>query len=407
MRRIAITILAAVFTVATQAQKVTFSSPGIEAGVRYHLGLNADAEIPQSRTDTITAINLSGLGITDLRDIVYLPNVRTLDLSDNKITNVGPLNVLDSLRELNLSKNTLESINLLAFSNSEKMTVDVTYNYIVDFSYLFDCIKCQFTLIGMSRQRVKDAPYLDVYQLYADVEADEQLIVRYRGFTNMGDAPLMKCNDVQAAATLDGHLNSMTVPGTPTATSAVVLSCGELTDTTYVVPPVCFQALAEQTKTLGTGLPDDYRIGFASALHGSVTVDGLSLTYTASASGEDDTIFFSYYKGNQLKGFSQYFMSTDVEVPTPIQHVTGESPLKLTWQNGSLLVECAQSAMGGCAEATITVWNAAGQLLTTENVDASGGIDAVIHVSSQRGNVVIVQVDGCGKRIIGKCLLAQ
>ena len=126
MRKIAITILAAVLTVAAQAQKVTFTSEGIEAGVRHHLGLDANADILQSRADTITAIDLSGLGITDLSDIVYLPNVRTLDLSDNNITNVGPLNVLDSLSELNLKKNALESINLLAFSNSYKMMVDVT-----------------------------------------------------------------------------------------------------------------------------------------------------------------------------------------------------------------------------------------------------------------------------------------
>ena len=90
--------------------------------MRLHLGLDTDADIPQSRTDTITAIDLSGLSITDLRDIVYLPNVRTLDLSDNGITSVGPLNVLDSLRELSLRGNALESINLLAFSNAEKMT---------------------------------------------------------------------------------------------------------------------------------------------------------------------------------------------------------------------------------------------------------------------------------------------
>ena len=125
MKRISIIILTAALSIAAYAQKVTFSSEGIEAGVRFHLGLDGSADIQQSQTDTITAIDLSGLGITDLRDIVYLPNVKVLDLSDNNITNVGPLNVLDSLRELNLSKNKLESINLLAFTNAEKMMVDV------------------------------------------------------------------------------------------------------------------------------------------------------------------------------------------------------------------------------------------------------------------------------------------
>lgn len=83
-----------------------------------HLGLDENMDIIQSRTDTITVIDLSGLGITSLSDIVYLPNVEVLDLSDNDITDVGPLNALSSLRDLNLKGNELESINLLAFSSS-------------------------------------------------------------------------------------------------------------------------------------------------------------------------------------------------------------------------------------------------------------------------------------------------
>jgi len=63
--------------------------------------------------------------------------------------------------------------------------------------------------------------------------------------------------------------------------------------------------------------------------------------------------------------------------------------------------------LGDCKEATISVWNAAGQLLATEDVDASHGIDTMLNVSNRRGNVAIVQVDCCGKRIIGKCFLAQ
>jgi hypothetical protein len=46
-------------------------------------------------------------------------------------------------------------------------------------------------------------------------------------------------------------------------------------------------------------------------------------------------------------------------------------------------------------------------LLATEKVDASGGIDTVLNVVGKRGNVLIVQVDACGKRLIGKCLLAK
>ena len=308
MRRISIIILAFIAIMA-QAQKVTFNSEGIEAGVRHHLGLDVNSDILQSQTDTITAIDLSGLGITDLRDIVYLPNLKTLDLSDNEITNVGPLNVLDSLRDLSLRENNLESVNLLAFSNAEKMMVDVTANYIGDFSYLFDCIKCQFTLIGMGRQKVKDAPYFDVCQLYADVDDEGQPIVWYRGFTNMTETPLMTCGDAQTAATIDGHLNSMTVPGSPTAATAVVLACGELTDTTYVVPPQYIDPDGEAALTLATGLPEGYTIGSAYAKYGTVEVDGTTMTYTV-AGEDDDIVQFSYYESGQLRGISRFFIQS-------------------------------------------------------------------------------------------------
>lgn len=307
MRKTAIFILAAV-ALSAQAQKVTFTSEGIEAGVRHHLGLDANADIPQSRTDTITAIDLSGLSITDLRDIVYLPNVRTLDLSGNDITNVGPLNVLDSLRELNLKKNALESINLLAFSNSDKMTVDVTANYIEDFSYLFDCIKCLFTLIGVNRQQTKDIPYLDVYQLYAEVKDDEKAVVWYRGYTNMQDTPKLVCGNTQTNATIDGSLNSIAITGTPASTTAVVLSCGGQSHTTYLVPPSDYEVKAGETITIETGLPEEYLVSYAYADYGDVEIEGNLIKYTTDEVVED-TIHFSYGQGETFKGFSRFYLN--------------------------------------------------------------------------------------------------
>ena len=95
-------ILLAALTVTASAQTVTFFSPEFEWGVKQHLGLGENDQVLQSQTDTITSIDLSGLGITDLRDVVYLPMVKELDLSSNGITNTFPLTVLDSLQLLNL-----------------------------------------------------------------------------------------------------------------------------------------------------------------------------------------------------------------------------------------------------------------------------------------------------------------
>ena len=82
-----------------QAQKVTFLSEGFEFGVKAHLGLSESDEVMQAQTDTITSIDLSGLGISEISDVVYLPNVEKLDLSLNEIDDVEPLASLEHLQQ--------------------------------------------------------------------------------------------------------------------------------------------------------------------------------------------------------------------------------------------------------------------------------------------------------------------
>ena len=303
-----IIILLAVLTVSANAQKVTFFSPEFEWGVKVHLGLEENDDVLQSQTDTITSIDLSGLGITDLRDVVYLPMVKELDLSLNGITNTFPLTVLDSLQLLNLSGNDLESINPLVFCNADKMTVLVANNYISDFSLMFSPMHCQFTLMGTGLQQVKDAPYLDMYHFYCDVNERGNAVVVYRGYTNMDGGAVISCNRKHASAQLDGASHTVNVPGWPSEPKMVTLNVGELGDTTWVLPPKSLRLASGATIEIATGLPSGYRIGWVSALHGNVTVDSTTLSYIAPNDLEMDTIHISYYEGLQLRGFTEYRM---------------------------------------------------------------------------------------------------
>ena len=309
-------ILLAALTLTASAQKVTFFSPEFELGVKVHLGLEENEEVLQSRMDTITSIDLSGLGITDLRDVVYLSKVKELDLSNNGITNIFPLTVLDSLQLLNLCSNGLESINPLVFSSSEKMTVMVANNYISDFSFLFSPTRCQFTLMGMGLQQDKDALYLDMYHLYCDVDDRGQAVVVYRGYTNAEGAAIIGCNGKHATAQLDGAGHTVNVPGWPQAPAMVTLTVGELGDTTWVLPPVTRRIAAGANVPIETGLPEGYRIGMANALYGTVTVNGTDLAYTAPADLDRDTVYISYYEGWQLRGFTEYRMLNAANIMT-------------------------------------------------------------------------------------------
>ncbi len=295
---------------AVQAQKVTFFSPEFEEGVRTHLDLGETDDILQTQLDAITSISLSGLGITDIRDVVYLPAVSDLDLSYNKISDISPLLALESLQRLNLSNNQLENINILAVMETDKMEVDVTNNYIGDFSYFYSPTRCEFTFLGMGLQLERDAPYFDVYQLVASLDEDDRPLVTWRGYTNLGGSTQLRCGSFQKAASLDGATYTAVVEGLSEAAAPVTLSNGQSTASTYVVPLRDVEAAGGATIELDPALPEDYQLAFAHAQHGEVSITGRGLEYTVPADAPADTLFFCYYQGNTLKGRSRYYINT-------------------------------------------------------------------------------------------------
>lgn len=162
MKKIVMFALFLTIVLAVRAQKVTFYSPEFEFGVKLHLGLDEGDDVQQSQMDAITEIDLSGLGITDIRDVVYLPNVEVLNLSYNYIDDVSALLPLESLRELDLSYNRLKSINILAFVEMDKMMVDISNNQIEDLSFFYAPIQCQFVFIGSELQAYNNFLFGDV-----------------------------------------------------------------------------------------------------------------------------------------------------------------------------------------------------------------------------------------------------
>ena len=147
------------------AQSVKFYSPVFEAGVKYHLGVDSAATVTAAQLDTIRTLDLSGLAITDIRDVVNLPNIQKLNLRYNEIDNVEPLVALDSLREVDLSHNRLASIHVLSFACSERMTVDVAFNAISDFSAFHTLTPCCFHLEGMGLQKLPAVTVSDITSL--------------------------------------------------------------------------------------------------------------------------------------------------------------------------------------------------------------------------------------------------
>lgn len=87
--------------VRVQGQEVQFVSPAVESAVRHHLNVSDEASIGFSQLDTITYLDLSRRGVTDTQDLILMPNLRVLNLSDNSVNDLRPLAVLDSLEYVN------------------------------------------------------------------------------------------------------------------------------------------------------------------------------------------------------------------------------------------------------------------------------------------------------------------
>ena len=333
-------IVLSLVSMSVQAQKVTFVSEGVEAGVKAHLGLSSTDDVLQSQTDTITIIDLSGLEIVDISDITFFPNLIRINLTGNKIEDISPLASLEHLQYANLRRNALESINPLIFACSDSLHINVADNYIQDFSYLFSATSCQLLIEGMGvQQQVKDPPYFNIYQFYTFINETRSQEICYRGFTNMKNDITLACGSLTFPAIIDGYTNDVTLPEVLNKTTKVTISNGELSEETYVVPIADYQVKAGQTVTLSTGLPDDYFFSYAHANSGKVETAGNILQYTAPADAAPDIISFCYYKGYSLKGYSRFYVNwnkkgdvngdgklTMADVEAIADHIIGRTP---------------------------------------------------------------------------------
>lgn len=307
MKQFATIIISLMSAIVIQAQRVTFYSAEFERGVKEHLEMGEADEVRQIHTDTITRLDLSGLGITDIRDAVYLTSVTELNLSGNEISDLSPLLPLEKLRVLDVSNNELEDVSVLAFSNSDCMTVYLESNYIEDFSHLYGPTSCELTMVGMGFQKQRNAPYFNVYQMYGSVDNKDGLVVSYRGYSNLTTAAVLMCGSFQTSAKMDGETYIKAVKLTGTDASKVTLSCGDKEVSTYVVPTMDYEAGGGKTIEMDTRLPEDYLVTCVKALHGTAKIVNNKIQYTAPADAPADTVYFSYYQGSDLKGFSRFY----------------------------------------------------------------------------------------------------
>ena len=311
MRKITIAIVACCFFTAAMGQEVKFHSSAVEAGIRIHLQIESGASITFEQLDTITRLDLSGMGVSDVRDMNMMPGLKWLDLSNNDVEEVYPLVLLDSLEWLDLSFNNVENIDPLSCSNAKAITVDVTGNYIRDFSVFSSILPCSFTFEGAGMQETRNPSYLSIDELYCDTSGDDVAIYG-RVSTNTSGTAILRCPGSESAVPTDGNLFSRVISPETDETFPIVIVSDTICDTTYCVRPPEVTMKASQTVTVETGLPDNYSISLCTpAQQGSISVDGSQIVYTSSGTFLKDEIIISYSVGSSLKGFSKVKFLSD------------------------------------------------------------------------------------------------
>ncbi len=81
-------------------------------------GLISDAELEQAE-----ALDLSGLGISDLEPLLYATNLKELDISNNNISDITKLAALGKLEKLNISGNPIKDYSVLDYLTNLKETI--------------------------------------------------------------------------------------------------------------------------------------------------------------------------------------------------------------------------------------------------------------------------------------------
>ncbi len=297
-------------SVKAQGQELTFVSSAVEEGIRQHLNITDDESINFLQLDTITTLDLSRRGISDIHDLVLLPKLRSLDLSDNVVDDLRPLVVLNSLEWVDLSYNNLKGINDLFYSTSKKLTINVAFNYIRDFSIFGSISSCNFTLEGAGLQLNDDAPYFDVCKFVCDA-TESPAVVYCLVRTNMDEAVRLQCVGEETEVPIDGEYFKHELQYGGEEPLPIVLTNGMVSETAYLVLPKYKWAGDGETVTLTTGLPDGYTLSHAFAGYGTVEVAGNTLQYTAPAEAVEDVVNFCYYEGETLKGFSRFYVNKD------------------------------------------------------------------------------------------------
>ena len=229
-----------------------FADLRLEAAIRAAIG-KPTGDILMSDLLTITSLDASGLGITNLEGLQYCTNLTDLNLTYNAISDVTPLGSLTNLQELDLSNNTISNIAPLAsLVNLEHVYLES--NQIADVSPLSGLANLETLSLAHNPLSVIDA-------LVADPNIGSGDVVDLRGtYLTLDDCPAIFALLDRG---VDDVINDLTCEGEP------VCPVESATDTegaeVYTAISTSSLNLDWYTSDLdGNGIPDNWEAAVVS-----------------------------------------------------------------------------------------------------------------------------------------------
>jgi hypothetical protein len=395
--KITVSILGLLLSWATlSAQSISMYSAEMETAVKRQIGLAESLPLTREITGAIFTLNLSASEITDIRDIIYFPNLQSLDLSYNEIRDLTPLNTLRYLTLLNVSNNLLTNANVLIFTESTEMMVDLQGNYISSFELLQNSMQCKFVINGIWYQRL---PYR-VNDFYTDynLQTMEGFVNSYFWCLHKKATGAIRNGNRNFAVKSDSvQQTSMSVNDN----SVYLMLRNEVIDSSHFVMPQTIE-LDEDPILITPSFPmNDYTVLSVETLCPDAKIAGDSITLTRPDSITNDTvkIAFGYLYENgisRLKGYTYVIIKEREE--TGIKAVQAHSAVHVFPNPASNFVNIT----GMDSEIRlIEIYSPAGQRLHAEKPHTGN-----VNISSLPAGVYIVRIhtdkDVTDKKLVKK-----
>jgi len=307
-------VLLSFFAVNMIAQTITFGDKQFETGVKEQLGLDSADIVTRDMAESISVLDLEGYGIENVRDIVYFPNLEELNISCNAIRDISPLQVLGRLSYLNIQNNLLATVDMLAFTRSPQMTVNLSSNYITDFYAIQNSPQCLFTIIGTNLQY----PHrYEVNKLYADYD-----LASMNGIVNSNFWLLFS---LDSCTVKNGEQNFAVLPDSIQQilmnvydAKVLLMLGGTAIDSTYFIPPSTIK-MASDSIAFVPSFPEDYEILSAESFNSVAGFSNDSVFFKLKDSLEQDTLKVGYGTSfGKLKGYTYYFMNKSATGVHPV-----------------------------------------------------------------------------------------